>query len=252
MNRANGQSTPFNQIPRRGGQFLWKQAQLAASRGIKTYVAMFDEYDEGTAIAPAANSKNLIPAGTKFLTLDADNIQMSSDFYVRLTAEITQTLRNKTLRSNFSTAHLGPIITLDSRDGSVTPPIVIPPIINNDLNVNLSWSFAGPIDGLHCTQIIEPSDPHTWHDNYLCSNKDLKLQWSFAGPINGLHCTQIIEPSDPHTWDDNYLCSDYDLKFEWSFAGQLSNLKCLQVNDPADPDTWDDNFLCHPENLQAP
>ncbi len=240
MNRANGKSTPFNQVPRRGGQFLWKQAQLAATRGIKTYVAMFDEFDEGTAIAPAANSKSLIPPGTTFLTLDADGLQMSSDFYVRLTGEITQMLRTSSARSSFSTGLQGPVLRLDSR-GSESP------VIKSDFN--LSWSFSGP-DSTQpfCWAISEDADPHTWNDNFLCADKDLKLRWSPAGPIEGLYCTKVDEPSDPHTWSDNYLCSELDLKLQWSYAGPIPGLKCLLVNEPSDPDAWTDNFLCHPEN----
>jgi hypothetical protein len=34
----------------------------------------------------------------------------------------------------------------------------------------------------------------------------LSFQWSSSGPIQGKSCIQIIEPSDPHTWQDNYLC----------------------------------------------
>ncbi len=110
MHRAIGQVRPLNEIPRNGGQFLWLQAQLSAARGLKSYVAMFDEYDEGTAIAPIVSSKTMIPEGTTFLTLDADNINMSSDFYLRLTGEIVQTLRNKTTKTNFSTKLMGPTL----------------------------------------------------------------------------------------------------------------------------------------------
>ena len=34
---------------------------------------------------------------------------------------------------------------------------------------DLRWSIAGPLAGKpYCTRISEPSDPHTWHDNFLC------------------------------------------------------------------------------------
>ncbi len=120
MNRGDGVSV-LNAIPRKGGTFLWKQAQEAAARGIKSYVAMFDEYDEGTAIAPAVNTKSLIPAGTTFLTLDADGIQMTSDFYVRLTAEITRNLRSGISNPTFTTRYSGPAIALEKRLDPVVP-----------------------------------------------------------------------------------------------------------------------------------
>lgn len=31
-----------------------------------------------------------------------------------------------------------------------------------------AWSCSRPLPGLVCTQIVEPADPHTWGDNYLC------------------------------------------------------------------------------------
>jgi len=43
-----------------------------------------DEYDEGTAIAKAAETKEQIPTDQYFLTLDADGVRVSSDFYLRL------------------------------------------------------------------------------------------------------------------------------------------------------------------------
>lgn len=51
------------------------------------YVAMFDEYDEGTAIAKAAKDTSMISEDQYFLTLDADDIHCSSDFYLRLTGD---------------------------------------------------------------------------------------------------------------------------------------------------------------------
>lgn len=39
-------------------------------------VAMFDEYDEGTAIAKAAEDNSMIPKNQWFLTLDAGMIFM--------------------------------------------------------------------------------------------------------------------------------------------------------------------------------
>ncbi|HEX5746784.1 MAG TPA: hypothetical protein VFZ09_11095 [Archangium sp.] len=57
------------------------------------------------------------------------------------------------------------------------------------------------------TESAEPAS-HTWMDNYLCVPQDspLVLSWSSAKPIAGKICTQWYEPSDPHTWNDNYLC----------------------------------------------
>lgn len=74
-----------NVIPRLHGDFMWRQFVNFRQLGIKTtFVAMFDEYDEGTAIAKAAETNATIPTNQYFLTLDADGVFVSSDFYLRL------------------------------------------------------------------------------------------------------------------------------------------------------------------------
>ncbi|MFJ3421864.1 glycoside hydrolase family 71/99-like protein [Streptomyces sp. NPDC086082] len=83
--------SPKNEIPRKAGQFMWNQAVAAARCGTKSaFIAMFDEYDEATAIAPAATDKSQIPANQYFLTLDADGTHLSSNFYMRLAGAATK------------------------------------------------------------------------------------------------------------------------------------------------------------------
>lgn len=110
----------------------------------------------------------------------------------------------------------------------------------------LSWSSSGPLAGKHCVQIGEGSDPHTWEDNYFCSDQNIGAQWSMAGPIAGMRCTQIVEPLDPHAWTDNYLCVPTNSKwlFTWRNDGPAAGNSCVHWNEYADPYTWDDNFLC--------
>jgi MYXO-CTERM domain-containing protein len=117
-----------------------------------------------------------------------------------------------------------------------------------------AWNCAGPLDGMTCTQLLEPSDPDTWADNYFCSARDIGAKWSSTGPIDGMRCTQITEGSEPagHGWGDNYLCvppsSPY--QFSWSSAGPIDGMNCLQFYEPADPDTWTDNYLCWSNDCQ--
>jgi hypothetical protein len=77
------------------------------SGGISTaYVAMFDEYDEGTAIAKIAENSSMIPTDQYFLTLDADGVAVSSDFYLRLTGDINRLFNNQIpLNANHPTSH---------------------------------------------------------------------------------------------------------------------------------------------------
>ncbi len=84
-----------NLIPRRAGSFLWRQAYLAKEAGVGVFVAMFDEFDEATAIAKAAEDASQIPRSQYFLTLDADGVALPSDHYLWLTGEIGRLLRDE-------------------------------------------------------------------------------------------------------------------------------------------------------------
>ena len=77
-----------------------------------------------------------------------------------------------------------------------------------------------------------------------CRFGDERFAWSCNGPIRGYDCTQILEPSDPYTWTDNYLCSGTS-GFSWSY-GWTSGSNCFRWSEPSDPHSWSDNFLCAP------
>lgn len=84
-----------NQIPREAGTFLWQQAYNIKTTGLsRMYFAMFDEYDEGTAIMKAATDWSMIPTDQYFLTLSADGIWVSSDFYLRVAGRATAMLKS--------------------------------------------------------------------------------------------------------------------------------------------------------------
>ena len=83
-----------NIIPRNKGEFLWRQVANIKSSGISSaYVAMFDEYDEATAIAKAADSYFSVPTNQYFLTTSADGTYLSSDFYLRLIGKATRVIK---------------------------------------------------------------------------------------------------------------------------------------------------------------
>ena len=85
-----------NQIPRRQGNMFWRQVYNIKSLNSSTlYIAMFNEYDEGTAIAKAAEDSSMIPTNQYFLTLDADGVHLSSDFYLRLAGAANQMLKGQ-------------------------------------------------------------------------------------------------------------------------------------------------------------
>ena len=143
-----------------------------------------------------------------------------------------------------------------ARSPSPSPPADSPQptSIAREFRAGLAWSYGGAIEGMHCTQWEEPSDPHDWFDNYLCASRDLGFRWSFRGPIQGrgLRCIQVKEPSDPHFWHDNYFCWPRDLRvtFRFSSAGRIPGLDCLAIVEPSDPHTWGDNFLCYREDSE--
>jgi hypothetical protein len=84
-----GQRSEGSTIPRLGGQFFWRQFTTAADLGIDmTYVAMFDEVDEGTAIFKVTNSP---PTQGHFQTFE----NLPSDWYLRLTAEGSKVIRGE-------------------------------------------------------------------------------------------------------------------------------------------------------------
>ena len=84
-----------NAIPRIAGEFLWRQAYNIRTSGInQMYFAMFDEYDEGTAIMKAATDWSMIPTDQYFVTLSADGIWVSSDFYLRVAGAATAMIKS--------------------------------------------------------------------------------------------------------------------------------------------------------------
>lgn len=110
----------LNQAPRLAGEFLTEQAVAARQAGCENlYFAMFDEYDEGTALLSMATDYTMIPTDAYFLTSSADGVWLSSDYYLRLAGAIShsQTPLQGTLRG--VPYSLGPVYyrnSFESRD----------------------------------------------------------------------------------------------------------------------------------------
>ena len=79
-------SWPKNKLPRMHGDFMWSQFAAAKNTGVQSiYISMFDEAQEATSIFKCAENASMVPAGKYFITLDADGVACSADFYLRLT-----------------------------------------------------------------------------------------------------------------------------------------------------------------------
>ena len=76
-------------IPRRKGEFYWRQFAIFKTLGIRTvFVGMFDEVNEGTAIYKVANQ---VPVGKYFVTYEG----LAPDWYLRLTGAATRMIRGE-------------------------------------------------------------------------------------------------------------------------------------------------------------
>jgi hypothetical protein len=97
-----------NMIPRMHGDFMWRQFAQVRNKDIPSvFVSMFDEFDEATAIAKAAEDNSMIPQDQYFLTLNADGVHVSSDFYLRLTGDGGRMVRKQApLRWDHPTPHI--------------------------------------------------------------------------------------------------------------------------------------------------
>ncbi len=102
-----------NMIPRNAGQFMWDQFySLKQNLGTTSvYIAMFDEYDEGTAIAKNATDYFEIPKDRFYITSSIDGYWLSSDFQLRVCEAGINMIKGQTsLRSTCDVAHSeGPV-----------------------------------------------------------------------------------------------------------------------------------------------
>lgn len=90
----NDHANLFNDTPRRGGEFYWRQIYDAASIGVPMiYNAMFDEVDEDTAMYKIAETKADEPVGVDLVSMDTDGYTLPSDWYLQLAGAASQMLR---------------------------------------------------------------------------------------------------------------------------------------------------------------
>ena len=87
---------PYNQIPRNGGNFYWRQVYNGLRSGCSMiYGAMFDEVDEGTAMFKIAPNAGAQPAQGNWVPLNADGYTLPSDWYLQLANYAGKMLRGE-------------------------------------------------------------------------------------------------------------------------------------------------------------
>jgi hypothetical protein len=127
---TNGSSSPKNQIPRTHGNFMWQQFAGARQAGVPSvYISMFDEENEATGILNCAEDSGSIPAGKYFLTLDADGVHCSSDFYLRVTLDGGKMVKGTTAYTT----------TLPTPP-TFAPPSSLTPQVLSSTSIKIDWS----------------------------------------------------------------------------------------------------------------
>ncbi len=112
--------------------------------------------------------------------------------------------------------------------------------------IQFYWNSAGPIAGKSCIQLYEGAT-NSWHDNYLCTDRDYGLRWVGDGnrPAN-MDCTPVKEGAGGAAWNDNYLCAPRNFPWHLRFAewGRLGGYKCKLIPEGAGGWAWLDNSIC--------
>ncbi|HZP13334.1 MAG TPA: glycoside hydrolase family 71/99-like protein [Nevskiaceae bacterium] len=92
--KGKEQNAVLNKTPRQCGDFLWHQyARLLKAGVTMIYGAMFDEFDEGTALQPAVTNPKQFPAGASLVPLAGGGCNVPSDYYLEITGKAAELLR---------------------------------------------------------------------------------------------------------------------------------------------------------------
>ncbi|HWS01459.1 MAG TPA: T9SS type A sorting domain-containing protein [Prolixibacteraceae bacterium] len=147
-----------NSAPRNAGELMWRQARNIKSLGVNSmYFAMFDEYDEGTAIMKAATDWSMIPTDQYFLTTSADGIWCSSDFQLRVAGAAIEMLKGArpvttTIPVPYSN---GPVFYRNSFEKRTTVYNYVNGVAQNTGTFNIDPCFYNPAV-LTNTNVVNP------------------------------------------------------------------------------------------------
>jgi len=133
-----------NWAPRNAGEFMWRQATNIKKLGVKNmYFAMFDEYDEGTAIMKNATDWSDIPTNQYFLTASADGLWLSSDFQLRVAGAAVEMLKGqRPVTATVPVAHSnGPVYYRNSFEKRTTSYFYVNDVYTKTGTFNLDPCF---------------------------------------------------------------------------------------------------------------
>jgi len=147
-----------NSAPRIAGEFMWRQARNIKNLGVNSmYFAMFDEYDEGTAIMKAATDWSMIPTDQYFLTTSADGIWCSSDFQLRVAGAAIEMLKGtRPASSTVPVPHsTGPVFYRNSFEKRTTAYNYVNGVAQNTGTFNIDPCFYNPA-ALTSSNVVNP------------------------------------------------------------------------------------------------
>jgi hypothetical protein len=167
-----------NQIPRIRGEFLWQQIYNIQSLDIPSvYMAMFDEYDEGTALLNMADGYNMIPTNQYFLTSSADGTYISPDFYLRLAGKATRVIKGIDEATTYVPIPQseGPIYFRTSHEATIDPQPTWTSTTELKVNVSAYGSNSG---NPACAVVTE--NPHKGSGALRAQGRDRSATSSYA------------------------------------------------------------------------
>jgi hypothetical protein len=137
------------------GNYMWHQVVNMMQIGAHgLYISMYDEFNEATQLIPTAEDASMNPAGSSFITWDADGVRCSADFYLRLTRNAGRMFRGQ---APFQATHSTPF---------VLPPIIPPAPTNvtaeaGNAQVRLTWTAAPQASSYTVRRATGSGGPYT-------------------------------------------------------------------------------------------
>jgi len=191
-----------NWAPRNAGDFMWRQAYNIKSLGISNmYFAMFDEYDEGTAIMKNATDWSTIPTDQYFLTSSADGTWCSSDFQLRVAGASVEMLKGTRPQNSIMPVpySLGPVYYRNSFEKRTTAYNYVNGIATKNGTFNLDPCFYNDAV-LNNSNVVNPFCD-IQQLNVKSGLYSVKASGTISSTISGVYSKKIADVKIPVTKD---------------------------------------------------